>query len=169
MRRRRRSRWYSVFVAIAAIGLPVAAIIAFLSLDGGRSTSAAPLPPPDPNDSSFLVHRLDEIRPDREAYRQFAHEDSLWRARERETWTMTVARGGDVWKPSARQEARDRAYLLVRRGDIEGAIQVLERWVSQHPGDRESVLDLARLLNQSGRYDASIARYRQLIGRSGGT
>lgn len=169
MRRRRRSRWYSVFIAVAAIALPVAAVIAFLSLDGGRSTSAAPLPPPDPNDRSFLVQRADEIRPAREAYRRFAREDSLWRAHERDAWRMSVARGGDVWTPSARQQARDRAYLLVRRGEIEAAIRVLEEWVARHPNDRESVLDLARLLNQVGRYDASIARYRQLIARPGGS
>ncbi len=161
----RRPRWYGLAVAIAAVALPVAAILAFLSLDAPRVTSATALPPGDPNDSAFVVRRAGEIRPSRDAYRRFAREDSLWRARERAVRTMTSS--GAVWRPTARQQVRDRAYLLVRRGDLATAISVLETWVDRHPEDRESLLDLARLLNQAGRYDASIARYRQLIERRG--
>lgn len=162
----RRPRWYGLAVAIAAVALPVAAIFAFLSLDAPRPTSAAALPPADPNDVAFVVRRADEIRPSRVAYRRFAQADSLWRARERAVLQTTTSAGA-VWRPSARQQVRDRVYGLVRRGDLATAITVLEAWVDRHPQDRESLLDLARLLNQAGRYDASIARYRQLIARRG--
>ena len=163
---RARPRWYGLAVAIAAVALPVAAILAFLSLDAPSPTSAAPLPRADPRDQAFIVRRADEIRPSRDAYRRFAQADSLWRARER-TALRTATSTGAVWQPSARQQVRDRAYLLTRRGELAAAIAVLEAWVARHPEDRESVLDLARLLNQAGRYDASIARYRQLIARRG--
>lgn len=162
----RRPRWYGLTVAIAAVALPVAAILAFLSLDDPRAPSAAALPPADPNDLAFVVRRADEIRPSGNAYRRFAQGDSLWRAREHAVLRTTTS-AGVVWRPSARQQVRDRAYLLVRRGDLTAAITVLEAWVDRHPEDRESLLDLARLLNQAGRYDASIARYRQLIARRG--
>ena len=161
-----RPRWYGSAVAIAAVVLPVAAILAFLSLDPPRVTAAASLPRPDPSDQAFVVRRAEEIRASRDAYRRFAQADSLWRARER-TAVRTATSTGAVWQPSARQQARDRAYLLTRRGELAAAISVLEAWVNRHPDDRESVLDLARLLNQTGRYDASIARYRQLIARRG--
>ena len=162
----RRPRWYGLAVAIAAVALPVAAILAFLSLDAPRATSAAALPPPDPNDLAFVVRRAGDIRPSRDAYRRFAHADSLWRARERATLRAATSAGG-VWRPSARQQVRDRVYVLVRRGQLAVAITALEAWVDRHPEDRESLLDLARLLNQAGRYDASVARYQQLIARRG--
>ncbi|HEU5183627.1 MAG TPA: tetratricopeptide repeat protein [Gemmatimonadaceae bacterium] len=162
----RRPRWYGVAVAIAAVALPVAAVLAFLSLDAPAATSAASLPPADPGDQAFVVRRADEIRPSRDAYRRFSRADSLWRDAERAA-LRTATSTGAVWQPSARQQVRDRAYLLARRGDLVAAIAVLEEWVNRHPEDRESVLDLARLLNQAGRYDASIARYRQLIARRG--
>ena len=161
-----RPRWYGLAVAIAAVALPVAAILAFMSLDTPRVTSAASLPRADPRDQAFVVRRAEEIRPSRDAYRRFAQADSLWRAHER-TALRTATSTGAVWQPSARQQARDRAYLLTRRGELAAAIAVLEAWVDRHPEDRESVLDLARLLNQAGRYDAAIARYRQLIARRG--
>ena len=163
----RRPRWYGLAVAIAAVALPVAALLAFLSLDPPRATSAASLPRADPSDQAFVVRRADEIRPSRDAYRRFSRADSLWRHGERIALRTATTSTGAVWQPSARQQARDRAYLLTRRGDVAAAIAVLEAWVSRHPEDRESVLDLARLLNQAGRYDASIARYRQLIARRG--
>lgn len=159
-----RPRWYGLTVAMAAVALPVAAILAFRSLDAPPATSAAPLPRADPRDQAFIVRHADEIRPSRDAYRRFARADSLWRERERAA-LRTATSTGAVWRPSARQQARDRAYLLTRRGELAAAIGVLEAWVNRHPEDRESVLDLARLLNQAGRYDASIARYRQLIAR----
>jgi tetratricopeptide (TPR) repeat protein len=162
----RRPRWYGLAVAIAAVVLPVAAILAFLSLDAPPATSAAPLPRADPRDQSFIVRRADEIRPSRDAYRRFSQADSVWRDRERAA-LRTATSTGAVWQPSARQQVRDRAYLLARRGELAAAIAVLEAWVNRHPEDRESILDLARLLNQAGRYDASIARYRQLIARRG--
>ena len=163
-----RPRWYGLAVAIAAVALPVAAIFAFLSLEAPQVTSAAALPPADPNDPAFVVRRAAEIRASRDAYRRFAEADSLWRARERAVLRTTTSAGA-VWRPSARQQVRDRAYLLVRRGELTAAISVLEGWVNRHPEDRESLLDLARLLNQAGRYDASIARYQQLIARRGRT
>ena len=161
-----RPRWYGLAVAIAAVALPVAAILAFLSLDAPAATSAASLPPADPRDQAFIVRRGDEIRPSRDAYRRFSQADSVWRVGERAA-LRTATSTGAVWQPSARQQVRDRAYLLARRGELAAAIAVLEAWVDRHPEDRESVLDLARLLNQAGRYDASIARYRQLIARRG--
>ena len=79
----RRPRWYGLAVAVAAVALPVAAIFAFLALDAPLATSAAALPPADPNDPAFVVRRAEEIRASRDAYRRFAEAARSGRARER--------------------------------------------------------------------------------------
>jgi len=58
---------------------------------------------------------------------------------------------------------QDRVFALMQGGQRRLAIGELERWVAKHPGDRELLLSLARLLTEDGRSDAAIARYRQLL------
>jgi Flp pilus assembly protein TadD len=54
-------------------------------------------------------------------------------------------------------------FELVRRGDRRQAILVLEHWVGANPTDRDLLLSLARLLNEAGRSDDAIKRYRQIL------
>jgi Flp pilus assembly protein TadD len=58
---------------------------------------------------------------------------------------------------------QDRVYNLTRRGDRDGAIGQLERWVGAHPRDAESLLALARLLNEAGRTNDAVVRYREIL------
>jgi Flp pilus assembly protein TadD len=99
----------------------------------------------------------------------FAEDDAAWRrthvvpsseiaARER----VTTASGGE-WHPSAKQSLDDRVWTLVRQNRLGEAIDLLSSWVGQHPRDGEELLKLARLLNQAGRTEEAIPRYRQLL------
>ena len=58
---------------------------------------------------------------------------------------------------------QDRVFKLTRRGDRAGAITELERWVNAHPRDEDSLLALARLLNETGRTNDAVARYREIL------
>ena len=66
---------------------------------------------------------------------------------------------------SARDSVEDRVFEYSRRGRRDLATREMERWVARHPNDRAMLLALARLLNEQGRTDESIARYQQLLGR----
>ncbi|MBC8028233.1 MAG: tetratricopeptide repeat protein, partial [Steroidobacteraceae bacterium] len=66
-----------------------------------------------------------------------------------------------------REALDDRVFAMMKRGNQAGAVRELERWVAKHPRDRAALLSLARLLRESGRTDASVARYRQLLSLGG--
>jgi DNA-binding SARP family transcriptional activator len=61
----------------------------------------------------------------------------------------------------------DRVFRATGRGDRSGAIREMERWVDAHPRDKDVLLSLARKLNEAGRRDESLARYRQIIALGG--
>ena len=71
--------------------------------------------------------------------------------------------GGEAWRPAPRDAVRDSVYALTQRAKLAEAIVVLEGWVTANPRDAELLLELARLLNQVGRTDESLARYRQVL------
>jgi Flp pilus assembly protein TadD len=58
---------------------------------------------------------------------------------------------------------QDRVFNDTRRGDRAGAVAELERWVARHPRDANALVSLARLLNETGRADDAIVRYRQAL------
>jgi DNA-binding SARP family transcriptional activator len=58
---------------------------------------------------------------------------------------------------------QDRVFKSTRRGDRAAAITELEQWVRAHPRDEESLLSLARLLNETGRTGDAVARYREIL------
>jgi Flp pilus assembly protein TadD len=58
---------------------------------------------------------------------------------------------------------QDRVFTLTRRGDRAGAITELEKWVRGHRRDEQSLLALARLLNEAGRSSDAVARYREIL------
>jgi DNA-binding SARP family transcriptional activator len=62
---------------------------------------------------------------------------------------------------------QDRVFKSTRGGDRGRAIRELERWIDSHPRDKDALLSLARLLNEAGRRDDSLARYRQIIALGG--
>ncbi len=96
-------------------------------------------------------------------YQQYAEADRAWRAKNAREFTLAELRARGDGKRSARQALDDRVYAFARRGETSRAINELERWVDSHPRDKSAILALARMLRETGRNDAAVARYRQLL------
>lgn len=103
------------------------------------------------------------LRPTNADYARFERADREWRERNARQYSLAELRARGDGKRSAREQMQDRVFHLTRGGHRERAIAELERWVAAQPRDAEALLSLARLLNETGRTDSSIARYRQVI------
>src|SRR5512146_2156035 len=68
-----------------------------------------------------------------------------------------------VWKPSDRQQMRDRVFVAGQQNRPAEAIATLERWDAKHPADPDALRELARLLVRNDRLDEGFERYRQLL------
>ena len=163
---RRRRRSYAPLLFAAVVILAIAALYTFTRLGMERMQRFTVAAEAGEGGDAYEVIEASLIRPTLAQYEEFASSDSAWRRAQRERATEmrrieTVSAG--IWRPSARQQMQDDVYELMQNGRLADAIQLLERWVEHNPRDRESLLTLARLLNQAGRQDESIARYRQLL------
>jgi tetratricopeptide repeat protein len=103
------------------------------------------------------------VIPTRADYERFAASDSAWRAQNARQYSLAELRARGDGTRSDRELLEDRVYLLTKRGDTNGAVSALERWVTRHPRDKSALLSLARLLREAGRTDAAVARYRQIL------
>ena len=68
-----------------------------------------------------------------------------------------------AWKPSERQQLRDKLYLAGQSNRPSDAIAALEAWDAKHPRDPEALRELSRLLVRNGRVNDGLARYRELL------
>jgi len=68
-----------------------------------------------------------------------------------------------AWKPSERQQLRDKLYLAGQANLPSEAIAALEAWDAKHPHDPEALRELSRLLVRNGRVNDGLARYRELL------
>ena len=68
-----------------------------------------------------------------------------------------------AWKPSERQQLRDKLYLAGQSNRPSDAIATLEAWDAKHPRDPEALRELSRLLVRNGRVNDGLARYRELL------
>jgi len=68
-----------------------------------------------------------------------------------------------TWKPSERQQLRDKLYLAGKANRPSDAIAALEAWDAKHPRDPEALRELSRLLVRNGRVPDGLARYRELL------
>ncbi len=68
-----------------------------------------------------------------------------------------------AWKPSERQQLRDKLYLAGKADRPADAIAALEAWDAKHPRDPEALRELSRLLVRNGRVPEGLARYRELL------
>ena len=160
---------YETRAALAMGGVVVVAIVGFIGLRGAMIPPARALPVTASADS-FLVRDPQYIRPDSATYARFAVSDAAWRlkyasprAGGNEDGNIESSSEGRIWRPSARQQLDDAVFKFYQAGQFDEAIAALTKWVDGHPGDRDELLKLARLLNQAGHGDESIARYRQLL------
>lgn len=142
--------------------------IGFIGLRQAMAPPVRAYPVAESTDS-FAVRHPELIRPDETVYAQFAAEDEAWRARYASPpRPATESSAGQLWRPSARQLLDDRVYALMQGGRLNEAIDLLAEWVDRHPADRVELLKLARLLNQAGRSEEALSRYRQLLALDSG-
>jgi tetratricopeptide (TPR) repeat protein len=101
------------------------------------------------------------------SYAQLAALDEAWRRENARQYTLSELRARGDGRRTPRQALQDRVYAHARRGDREAAIRELERWVASHRDDGDALLWLARLLNEAGRKNESVRRYRQALALEG--
>ena len=153
---------YGVVLVASTIAMTIGAVFAFVQIGAMATRSPVPAAPwlatPD-----SMVPGASPILPDAAAYDQFAEEDRRWRTENAREYTIAEIRARGDGRRTPRQAMQDRVFTLVRQGNRSRAIAELERWVNAHRTDADALLWLARLLNEDGRTEASLRRYRQLI------
>jgi hypothetical protein len=100
-------------------------------------------------------------------YAQVAATDEEWRRQNARQYTLAELRVRGDGRRTPRQSMQDRVFSLSRRGDRAGAIAALGRWVTSHRTHSDALLRLARLLNEAGRTNESVRRYRQALALEG--
>jgi hypothetical protein len=160
---------YEAKTTIAMSAIVLLATVGFIGLRDAMKPPMRAFPLQESTDS-FAVRAPEFIRPDSATYAPFATADAQWRARyaspvlyREAAGRVTASSEGGLWRPSARQLVDDRVYALSKAGRLDSAITVLTEWVNRNPRDRVELLKLARLLNQAGRGNDSVVRYRQLL------
>jgi predicted Zn-dependent protease len=161
---------YTVMFALAIVALTAGALVAFAHLSTASLPSAPPVALVIAPDSSAVqstearVSVSDAVAPDAAAYAKVAAADSVWRTAHARRYTLAELRARGDGRRTARDSVEDRVFEYTKRGRRDLATRELERWVARHPSDRAMLLSLARLLNEQGRTDDAVARYRQLLG-----
>jgi hypothetical protein len=160
---------YAVLFALAVLSLTIGSLLAFRHLDSlARAEREAAALTNWPMDSVPAHKPFVPIAASPAEYAKFEAEDAEWRRRYARQYTLSELRARGDGRRSARQAMEDRVYEYKRRGDRARAIAELESWTRRNPRDRAAVLALARLLNESGRSNEAIARYRQILGEQAG-
>ena len=154
---------YEVRAALAMGALVACGTIGFIGLRQAMAPPMRAFPLAESADT-FAVRDPELIRPSEAVLARFAAEDARWRAQyARPPRPVSESSTGQLWRPSPRQVLDDRVYELMKAGRLNEAIDLLTEWVDRHPTDRVELLKLARLLNQAGRSEEALPRYRQLL------
>ena len=153
---------YSVLFALSVVLLTSGALFVFSHIGVG-AVAVAPTPPAPALEDTTPADAPHLIAPRQSDYARFATEDRLWRERHARALTLDELRARGDGRPTARQLMEDRVFLNAKAGRRGAAISELERWVKAHPKDRDALLSLARLLNEDGRPNDALVRYRQIL------
>jgi hypothetical protein len=158
---------YAAFFTVAVFALCAGCIAAFRHIEAQNRAQAYNVVA-WPADSLAALQRFHPIATQPADYARFAAEDAEWRQRYAREYTLTELRTRGDGRRTPQQALQDRVYELNRRGERRAAIAELEQWVARNPGDEDALLWLARMLNESGRSEDAVARYRQILtARSG--
>jgi cytochrome c-type biogenesis protein CcmH/NrfG len=152
---------YGLVFLLAVLLLTTVAVGTFTHLSAPNAAdSVAALPPADTVEPPAVRTPLHPTAAD---FARFEREDRAWRAAYAKQYSLAELRARGDGHRSPREQMQDRVFKLTRSGRSDLAIAELERWVSAQPRDADALLSLARLLNETGRTDSSIARYRQVM------
>jgi Flp pilus assembly protein TadD len=160
---------YALLFAFAILALTVVAVATFDRISAGALAAS---PPPavseSPADTIPAAGVQTPVVPAHSDYERFAEDDRAWRARHARPYSAAELRARGDGKRTARETMEDRVFEYTRRGERARAVAELERWVRAHPRDEQALLSLARLLNEIGRTEDALARYRQILALHGG-
>ena len=161
---------YALVFLFAALALTAGTVAAFTHISAasltapGSARSEPPVADTVPSDGVATP-----VIPTPSDFARYAAADRAWRERYAKQYTIAELRARGDGKRSPREAMQDRVYLLTKRGDRAKAISTLEQWVLANPRDEESLLSLARLLNEAGRTNEAVARYREVLSLRGRT
>lgn len=68
-----------------------------------------------------------------------------------------------AWQPEPEVAVMDTLFLLREEGRLTEAFTLLERWLTEHPEDRDRRLDCARLAFEVGRRQRGVFHYRSFL------
>jgi tetratricopeptide (TPR) repeat protein len=153
---------YAMAFLLAALCLTTGAIATFVHISSVSLVAAQPSAQPTADTVPGPVVAT-PVTPTAADYARYAEADKLWRERHAKEYSISELRARGDGRRTARETMQDRVFMLTRRGDRAGAIGQLEQWVRDHPRDKQSLLSLARLLNEVGRTNEAVARYREIL------
>jgi hypothetical protein len=157
---------YALSFSLAVLLLTASALFVFTRISDGASLQKLATPAPA-LETPTIADAPALIAPRASDYARFASEDKAWREKYARPMSVSEYRARGDGRPTPRQLMEDRVFKATRGNDRGGAIRELERWTASHPRDKDALLSLARLLNEAGRRDDSLARYRQIIALGG--
>ena len=152
---------YALAFLLAAVCLTAGAVATFAHISA-VSLASAPAGQPVA-DTVPTAEVSTPIVPTAADYARYAEADRSWRERHAKQYSIAELRARGNGKRTPREAMQDRVFNFTRRGDRARAIAELERWVGGHRRDGESLLALARLLNDVGRTSDAVARYREIL------
>jgi hypothetical protein len=155
---------YALFFALSVVALTAGALATFdhISITGAAVPHVDSLAGPTA-DTLPTPEVVTPVAPTDADYERFAAADSAWREANARQYSVAELRARGDGKRSARELVQDRTFELLKSGQRGRAIAELEQWVARHPTDDQSLLSLARLLNEEGRSNDAIGRYRQIL------
>lgn len=153
---------YAFAFVMAALCLSAAAVATFIHIS---STSLVTVPATAQPTADTIPGPVvaTPVAPTAADYARYSEADRAWRAVHAKQYTIAELRARGDGKRTSREAMQDRVFMLTRRGDRDGAIVELESWVRGHPRDEQSLLSLARLLNEAGHTNEAVARYREIL------
>lgn len=154
---------YALVFVLAALGLTACAVATFVHISTASLASAAAPAASPVADTIPSPEVATPVMPTPADLARYADADRRWRERHAHQYTIAELRARGDGKRTPREAMQDRVYDLTRRGDRAGAIAELEHWVAGHRRDAGSLLSLARLLNEAGRTNDAVARYREIL------
>ena len=154
---------YAVYFALAIVSLTIGAVLTFGRISANVLAASAPPLSRLTADTMTVIRHGVPVAPTAAEYARFAAEDSAWRREHAREYTLAELRARGDGRRTPREAMQDRVFELTRRGNRSGAIGELERWVRGHPRDEQSLLSLARLLNEVGRTGDAVSRYREIL------
>jgi len=153
---------YALAFLLAIVGLTAAAVATFVHISSVSIVAAAPGAGPVADTVPRAEVKTPAV-PTAADYARYAEADRVWRERNARQYTIAELRARGDGRRTPREAMQDRVFELTRRGDRSGAVVELERWVRGHPRDEQSLLSLARLLNEVGRTSDAVIRYREIL------